>query len=137
MIILRGDYYSREHPPNPETYMELGVAPDGTFAAFYELYEGPFGSTKTGFCLLDVETPDPLGSILESTRVVRKQFGWPARFLVLTDMLGHAVYVYDAAADKVFNVDFEGGDEALVSGGLAAEFDSFEQFLGWYFEGEF
>ena len=137
MINLRSSAYTRTHPLNPEALRELGVAGNSTFTEFYERYEGPFSSTKTGFCLLDLETFDPLGSVLESTRSARRQFDWPARFLVITDLLGNGVYVYETVTDKVFNVDFEGGDKALVSGELPPEFDSFEEFLVWYFEGEF
>ncbi len=137
MIELRSTAYTRTHPLDPEALRELGVSDDSIFAKFYERYEGPFSSTKTGFCLLDLATFDPIGSVLESTRSVRQTFNWPARFLVITDLLGNGVYVYETVADKVFDVDFEGGDQALVSGELPPEFDSFEAFLVWYFEGEF
>jgi hypothetical protein len=137
LINLRSSIYRRRRPLNPEVLRELGVAGDSAFARFYERYEGPFSSSNTGFCLLDVQPFDALGSVLDSTMAVRRQIDWPDRFLVLTDMLCHGVYVYDTASGKVFNVDFEGGHEELVAGELPPAHDSFEDFLAWYFEGEF
>ena len=137
MIELRDSIYRRRLPLASQTLAELSVASGSPIAEFYARYEGPFSSSQTGFCLLDLEKHDILGSILESTKQVQVQFGWPARFLVISDLLADAVYVYDTIDDKVFNVDFEGGDKQLLLGALAPEFDTFEGFLSWYFAGEF
>jgi hypothetical protein len=59
-------------------------------------------------------------------------FGWPNRFLVLSDFL-ESVLVLDASTGRVFNVDFEGGDQELLRGTLEPMYPSFSDFLAFYF----
>lgn len=44
------------------------------------------------------------------------------------------VIVLDTVNDKVYRVDFEGGDEKLLNAELHPEWDSFEEFLIEYFD---
>jgi hypothetical protein len=110
----------------------LGTPVPETFREFYETYEGPFGSRRTGFELADLCESPP--TIVTLTKACRDTFGWPAHFLVLTDLLGNAVLVLDAERDLVFNVDFEGGEEELLAGTLAPRWPSFAAFLEEYFQ---
>ena len=140
MIELKDDIYRRAEPIDPALLAELGVAADSVFAEFYGRYEGAFGSRNPGFTLLDIDggvDDDAGGSVVSGTRLVRQRFSWPRRYLVLTDMLAHGVYAYDTELDKVFKVDFEGGDEDLIAGRLEPEFESFEAFLRWFLDGEY
>jgi hypothetical protein len=113
---------------------ELGLDPSDPMILFFEQHEGPFCSSKTSHCLLDIQPGDPTGSVFESTKVVRLQFGWPPHLLVLTDLVANGAYVYERRGGRVYNVDFEGGERLLLSGRLEPEFASFQSFLQWYFE---
>ena len=105
---------------------ELDVPVSETFQSFYEAYAGPFGSRHTGFELLDLVEGE---TILSATATCRTEFGFPKRYLVITDLLGNGVLVYDSDTDAVFNVDFEGSDRDLLAGKLQPEWPSFEAFL--------
>ena len=50
-----------------------------------------------------------------------------------TGYLIYEVIVLNTIDDKVYRVDFEGGDEKLLKGVLQAEWYSFEKFLIAYF----
>jgi hypothetical protein len=102
-----------------------------TFRRFYEEFAGPFGSERTGFGLLDLCDQDP--NIVSVTGICRKKYGWPAAFLVLTELLGNSVLVLEATEDRVFDVDFEGGDRLLLNRQLPPAWSSFSEFLGFYF----
>jgi hypothetical protein len=119
---------------------ELGTPVPADFREFYETYEGDFGSTQTGYVLRELCEPgtsdDPpwmRESIVSDTRVVRKRFDWPERFLVLSDMVAHAVLVLDASTGRVYDVDFEGGDQELLRGTLEPRWASFSEFLEFFF----
>ena len=59
---------------------------------------------------------------------------FPVHYLVLTEMVANEVIVLNTLDDKVYRVDFEGGDEKLLNGVLQAEWQSFEEFLIAYFD---
>lgn len=109
----------------------LGVPVPPVFRTFYETFEGPFGSQRTGQELLDII--EQATNILQSTRACREHHGWPACMLVLTNYMGNSVLVLDAERDLVFDVDFEGGDQLLLQGSLAPTWNCFGDFLKYYF----
>ena len=133
----RNPVYRRESPVERAELERIGIAADSAFGLFFARHHGPFGSTVTQFLLLDLLDQDPTDSVVTSTRVIRERFGWPDRYFVISDMLAHAVLVYDATSDRVFNVDFEGGDALLLAGDLPPSHTSFEDFLRWFFDGQF
>lgn len=54
--------------------------------------------------------------------------------LVLTDLsAGDTVHVLDAESDQVFVVDFEGGEELLLTGQLEPQWMTFTDFIQAYF----
>jgi len=112
-------------------FLAAGQEDLGLFGLFFEKYEGPFHSDHSGFELLDVQNQDP--SIYSNTKYCREQLGWPPAFIVLTDLLGGSALVFEYEKDKVYVVDFEGGDEELVAGTLEPYWSSFEEFLLDYF----
>lgn len=124
-------YQRKETLVAREALLALGVSVPELFRAFYEQYEGPFGSEKVAFSLLDLCADSP--NIAQATATCRENYGWPPHFLVLTEPLGNAVLVLDARDDQVFNVDFEGGDGLLLEGELAPAWKSFAEFLCYYF----
>jgi SMI1 / KNR4 family (SUKH-1) len=129
---LAGTVYRRVTPERVrEALSSLRTQLPEGFRTFFERYQGPFGSSTTGFQLLDLfEGPD---TIISSTEVCRQEHGFLDRHLVLSDYLGNAVLVLDARDNRVYNVDFEGADQALLAGTLAWTWPSFEDFLRDYF----
>jgi hypothetical protein len=110
----------------------LGLSQDSLVAAFYAKYRGVFDSANVGYDLLDL-IEGQRESVLASTKVVRDKYGFAARFIVLTAMLGLAVLIYDVETDRVYDVDFEGGERLLKEGKLEPSWDSFGDFLISYF----
>lgn len=109
----------------------LGIGVPETFRNFYERYEGPFSSERTAFVLLDLCEQVP--NVIQASEMCRKEHDWPSKLFVLSELLGNAVLVLDAQQDRVFNVDFEGGDEQLLNGQLAPSWQSFADFIAFYF----
>lgn len=124
-------YQRRDRARVEEAVGALGVVVPEAFRLFFERYEGPFSSERTGFGLLDLCEPEV--NIVQATGTCREEFGWPDRFVVLTELLGNAVLALDTEQDRVFNVDFEGGDELLIAGELQSTWSSFADFLRFYF----
>jgi len=110
---------------------KLSVSVPEVFREFYKTYVGCFNSKKTGFELLDLY--DDSESIITETKVCREEYGFPLKYLVISGYFGNSVLVYDAEVDLVYNVDFEGGDELLISGDLKPEWKSFKLFLEFFF----
>jgi hypothetical protein len=111
----------------------LGVVVPEGFAAFWRRYEGGFSSAETGYELLDLCAGTP--SVVSQTEDCREVRGFPQHILVLSDLLGLAALMYDVRTDQVFNVDFEGGDQLIIRGELDPEWDTFDDFLHYYFGG--
>ncbi len=110
----------------------LGVQPHGAFREFFERYEGPFGSGRTGFELLDICAGTP--SIVSATDACRTHHRFPSNYLALTELLGGSILMYRVDTDEVFDVDFEGGDQLLMRGDLTPRWRSFAAFLEFFFE---
>lgn len=100
---------------------------------FFEHYEGPFWSEYIGCELMDICADDE--NIVSATEICRKQFGFSIALLVLTRLTAGQVVVLDCVQDKVYEVDFEGGDRLLLSGQLTPRWESFSSFLDEYFTG--
>lgn len=95
--------------------------------SFFERYEGPFWSENTGYEVLDILDGDE--TIQSATEICRKQFLFPVQFLVLSRLSAGQVVVLDTLDDKVYEVDFEGGEALLLAGQLAPRWESFRSFL--------
>ena len=130
--LLNPVYKRQKKEKVKENFEKLGVNVSIIFEEFYETYQGPFGSTNTGYELVDLF--DLESNILNLTQICRKQYGFPKRFLVLTDLLGGGVLVYDTEKDFVFDIDFEGTEQELILGKLNPVWSSFYDFLNYYFE---
>jgi hypothetical protein len=132
--------YRRDSPAHKEvqeTLAALEVSPPRSFIEFFNEYEGVFGSSRTSFelcALCDAGEETNLSNCIPlATQSCRDVHGLPPQFLVISNMVGLAVLVYDTERDLVFTVDFEGGDELLKHGKLHPSFNSFSEFLEWYF----
>lgn len=112
-------------------FHELGVPPSDPFREFYASFQGPFRSGNSSYELLDII--DQEESIIANTRIVREEFEFPPRYVVLTSMNGLAALVYDLETGGVFDVDFEGSDKLLVEGQLAPRWPSWWEFAVEYF----
>ena len=111
----------------------LGVSKDSQLGSFFLRYAGPLASPNTGFELLDLVGEKGRHSVESSTSLVRSRFGWPDRYLVLTNFVAGGVMVYDISTEQVYDLDFEGGDALLKDGLLAARYHSFVEFLRFFF----
>jgi cell wall assembly regulator SMI1 len=112
-------------------FADLGTPLPADFREFYEAHEGGFGSRRTGFELYAL--CERSERIVNDTRIAREVHSWPARFLVLTQLLGNGVLVLDASTGRVYDVDFEGSDQELLRGTLEPRWGSFSEFLDFYF----
>ncbi|MDN6887857.1 hypothetical protein QMO14_30220 [Variovorax sp. CAN2819] len=111
----------------------LGIPRDSQLGSFFLRYGGSYASPNTGFELLALVGEKGQHSVESSTSLVRSRFGWPDRYLVLTNFLGGGVMAYYIATEQVFEVDFEGGDTLLKNGQLDARYPSFVEFLRFFF----
>ncbi|MDG5471396.1 SMI1/KNR4 family protein [Jeotgalibacillus sp. ET6] len=114
-----------------DAFTRLGVNPSSTFIDFYTQYEGPFWEENQPFELLDVI--DEENNVETYTNISRQEHDFPNKYLVLSEMTANAVLVLDTDTDKVYKVNFEGGDEKLLKGELRESWSSFFEFLKAYF----
>jgi antitoxin component of RelBE/YafQ-DinJ toxin-antitoxin module len=114
-----------------DALMRLGVDVSDTFREFYNQYAGPFWEEHVPFELLDLAEEE--NNIESYTLISRKEHGFPKQYLVLSEMSSNAVLVLDTVTDKVFIVNFEGGDELLLKGELEETWSTFFEFLKAYF----
>lgn len=105
--------------------------PTSEFAEFFKTYWGPFSSHAVGYELLDLVEQEE--SVVSNTETVRKEFGFPNRFIVVSPLTGLSVLVYDTESGNVFDVDFEGGDELLLEGKLSPRWNTWNDFISDYF----
>ena len=73
-------------------------------------------------------------NIVKSTNICRDEHEFNKKYLVLTEMSSNEVIVLDSETDKVYRVNFEGGDELLKNRKLPEEWNSFNDFLKEYFD---
>ncbi|WP_077357055.1 SMI1/KNR4 family protein [Virgibacillus halodenitrificans] len=130
--VLGEEIYKREDSNLvQEALTRLGVNASDTFQEFYIQYEGPFWEEHVPFELLDITEEE--NNIESSTLTSRKVHGFPKQYLVLSEMSANAILVLDTVTDKVYIVNFEGGDELLLKGDLKETWSSFSDFLKAYF----
>ncbi|MGE5628390.1 MAG: SMI1/KNR4 family protein [Solirubrobacterales bacterium] len=110
---------------------ELDVNPSKEFIQFYTTYAGPFWEENLGVELMDMIEDN--SNIVKSTNICRNEYGFNKKYLVLTEMSANEVIVLDSDTDKVYRVNFEGGDELLKKGELHEKWSSFSDFLKEYF----
>ncbi|OAB35031.1 SMI1/KNR4 family protein [Paenibacillus glacialis] len=130
-ILGVGTYKRQNRAEVHEALIRLGVAVSDTFREFYNKYSGPFWEEDVPFELLDIV--EEKNNIESYTLISRKEHGWPKQFLVLSEMSTNAVLVLDTITDKVYKVNFEGGDELLIQGELKETWVTFQDFLKEYF----
>lgn len=115
-----------------QTFKRLDVKAPKLVEEFFLEFAGPFWEEKLGMELLDIV--DDEVNIESITNECRKVHLFPKQYLVLTEMVANEVIVLNTLNDKIYRVDFEGGDEALLNERLEAEWENFELFLIAYFD---
>ena len=115
-----------------QTFKRLDVKAPKLVEEFFLEFVGPFWEETLGMELLDIV--DDEVNIESITNECRKVHLFPKQYLVLTEMVANEVIVLNTLNDKIYRVDFEGGDEALLNERLEAEWENFEQFLIAYFD---
>lgn len=122
--VLEEEIYKREDKNLvKDVLIRLGVDPSNTFQEFYNQYAGPFWEEHVPFELLDIA--DDENNIESYTLITRKEHGFSKQYLVLSEMSANAVLVLDTVTDKVYIVNFEGGDELLLKGELKENWSTF------------
>ncbi|MFD0590081.1 SMI1/KNR4 family protein [Paenibacillus sp. GCM10027627] len=130
--VLEEEIYVRKNKGEVQNAISrLGVTVSGTFFEFYSKYEGPFWEEYVSFELLDIVVD--IHTIESCTMISRQEHGFPEQYLVLSEMSANAVLVLDTYTDRVYKVDFEGGDEMLKKGELKETWPTFFDFLVEYF----
>ncbi|MES5939445.1 MULTISPECIES: SMI1/KNR4 family protein [unclassified Bacillus cereus group] len=131
--VLEEDIYKREDKDQVNEVMNrLDVKVSNTFREFYYRFAGPFWEEHVLYELLDII--DEENNIEYYTIIARKKHGFPNKYLVLTEMTANAALVLDSVTDKVYSVNFEGGDELLLNGELKESWPTFYKFLKEYFK---
>ncbi|MED3987368.1 SMI1/KNR4 family protein [Peribacillus simplex] len=132
--VLGEDIYKREDKSKVNealNSLEVDVDVSNTFREFYHYYAGPFWEEFVPFELLDIVEEE--NNIESYTLISREEHGFPKKYLVLSEMSANAVLVLDTLTDKVYTVNFEGGDELLLKGELKETWPTFYEFLKAYF----
>lgn len=130
--ILAEETYKRQNKGEVQDVIKrLGVSVSGTFFEFYSNYIGPFWEETIPFELLDIV--EDTNTIESYTMISRTEHGFPKQYLVLSEMSANAVLVLDTNTDRVYKVNFEGGDELLKKGELKETWSTFYDFLVEYF----
>ncbi|MBU3202454.1 SMI1/KNR4 family protein [Clostridium estertheticum] len=131
--ILSDDIYLREDKKAVVTALEeLGIKPSNEFIEFYTTYSGPFWEETLGVELMDIIEEN--NNIFTYTNICREHYGFDNKYVILTEMSVNEVIVLDSEIDKLYRVNFEGGDELLKKGKLNEEWSSFNNFLKEYFD---
>lgn len=131
--VLSDDIYLREDKKVVDNAIEeLGIKPSEEFITFYINYSGPFWEETLGLELMDIIEEN--NNIVSYTNICRKQYGFDNKYAILTEMSANEVIVLDTETDKVYRVNFEGGDELLKKGALKEEWSNFNNFLKDYFD---
>lgn len=130
--ILDKSLYSRNDKEEViEAFKRLDVNVSEIVKEFYLNFEGPFWEETLGMELLDIINDEV--NIESITNECREVHMFPKKYLVLTEMEANEVIVLNSLNDKVYRVDFEGGDEKLLNEDLEEDWESFEEFLVTYF----
>lgn len=114
-----------------QTFKRLGVNASDIVIQFYRNFAGPFWEESIGFELLDIIDDKP--NIESVTLTCREEFTFPSKYLILTELTINEIIVLDSESDKLYKVDFEGADEALLAGTLKETWANFDEFLREYF----
>lgn len=131
--VLDSSIYTRENPDEViQTFLRLSVKVSKDVEEFFVNFAGPFWEETLGMQFLDIV--EDKRNIENITMECRREHSFPMHYLVLTEMVANEVIVLNTLDDKVYRVDFEGGEEKLLSGVLQAEWQSFEDFLAAYFD---
>ena len=130
--VLGEEIYKREEKSLVEdALIRLGVDISETFREFYNQFAGPFWEEHVPFELLDLA--DEENNIESYTLYTRKEHSFPMKYLVLSEMSANSLLVLDTITDKVYVVNFEGGDELLLKGELEETWSTFYEFLKEFF----
>jgi hypothetical protein len=130
-VLVKEIYKREDRILVKDTLIRLGVGASDTFREFYNQYAGPFWEEHVPFELLDIAEEE--NNIESYTLISRKEHGFPKQYLVLSEMSANAVLVLDTVTDKVYIVNFDGGDELLLKGELEETWSTFFEFLKAYF----
>ena len=128
---LDNSTYARENEKEViQAFKRLDVKVSKVVEEFFLNFAGPFWEETLGMEFFDIVDDVNIETV---TNECRKEHLFPKQYLVLTEMTANEVIVLNTFNDKVYRVDFEGGDKMLLTEQLKEEWESFEKFLVSYF----
>ncbi|MET1080329.1 MAG: SMI1/KNR4 family protein [Pseudomonas sp.] len=110
----------------------LGVAPSTEFGEFYLEYQGGFISPRPVAELLDIEGP-AIPAVPDQTDYARDRYQLPEKFLPITSDESEGMYLYNKEDKAVYDFDLS-EYKAFMDGKIPARWESFNEFLVWYFD---
>lgn len=129
---LDENIYSRNNVEEVvRAFKRLEVNASDTIIQFYKNFAGPFWEESIGFELLEIIDDDP--NVESVTLICREEFAFPNKYLALTELTIGEIIVLDSESNKLYKVNFEGGDRALLDGTLKESWTNFDEFLREYF----
>lgn len=131
-ILDENVYERKEKAEVKNAFHRLNVKASESLEQFYMNFAGPFWKETLGVELLDMVEDDV--NVESMTMECRNIHKFPEQYLVLTQLCANEVMVWNSSNDKVYRVDFEGGDTKLLNGQLEPEWESFEDFINTYFD---
>jgi hypothetical protein len=132
LTTVSGDVTRTDPKVAEKVLLNLGVAPSSELGEFYLKYQGSFISPRPVAELLDIEGP-AIPAIPDQTDYVRDRYHIPEQYLALTSDESEGMYLYNKDDQAVYDLDI-GVLEDLVNGRLSARWQTFNDFLAWYFE---
>ncbi|MBN3729658.1 hypothetical protein [Burkholderia sp. Tr-20390] len=132
LATVSGDVSRADPRSAGKVLLNLGVAPSSELGEFYLKYQGSFISPRPVAELLDIEGP-AIPAIPDQTDYVRDRYHVPDQYLALTSDESEGMYLYNKDDHAVYDLDIGVLDD-LVNGRLSARWQTFNDFLTWYFE---
>ncbi|WP_155257338.1 MULTISPECIES: SMI1/KNR4 family protein [Burkholderia] len=132
LAAVSGDVDRADPKAAEKVLVSLGVDSGSEFGEFYLKYQGGFISPRPVAELLDIEGP-AIPAIPDQTDYVRDRYRIPGQYLALTSDESEGMYLYNIEDRAVYDLDIVVLDD-FVSGRVPARWQTFNEFLMWYFD---
>lgn len=114
-----------------ESLRQLGIDIKTELGEFYTQYRGGFISPEPRPELLDITGP-AIPAIPDQTEYVLDRYRLPAEFVALTSDESEGMYLYNKNNQAIYDFNV-GQSQELVSGKIQPRWNSFNEFLVWFF----
>ena len=114
-----------------EALRQIGVDENTELGEFYTKYRGGFLSPEPRPELLDIAGP-AIPAIPDQTAYVLDRYELPEEFVALTSDESEGMYLYNRNNKSVYDFNV-GQSQELVNGEIQPRWNSFNDFLNWFF----